>query len=238
MKLEKGMKLDNKMLADFFGISKKSLSNSKKKKLEELEKFAQFHIEKRKVIIDEVYIEEYDKNILKDNNYNLVKNKIDEVWSDDGLDSCSRVSEVIAKDINHIISEDTVYKYTRNGRNELYGKPFGEAGSLGSCTYVWCKKNEDGSYSLLTEEEEKIKKDILTKYYGDTNEKSLIVNGMVMAGKISREEAWDVYSELINMNDKNHFLKCLLELQAVLDCKIVRGTLVERTEERVLISEL
>lgn len=233
MKLKKGMKLDNQMLADFFGLTKKSLTQLKKKKLKELEKFAKFHIDKRKVVIDEVYIEEYNKN----SNYDLVKSKIDEVWSEDGLDSCSRVSEVIAKDMKGKCTEMTVYNYTRKGRNELYGKPFGEAGSLGSCTYVWCKKNDDGSYSLLTEEEEKIKKDILTKYYGDTNEKSLIVNGMVMAGKISREEAWDVYSELTNMNDKNHFLKCLLELQAALNCKIVRGTFVER-ENRILISEL
>lgn len=235
MVLKEG-KISNKELAEWFGISANSFSKNKTKKLEELNFFAKYHIdEKNHIIIDEVINDSYNK--LGSENYRKIKEKIDKVWNEDGLDSCSRVSEEIIEilteeDKNFKLLPSTVYSYTREGRNELYGKPFMEGGQLGSCIYLWCKKNKDGSYSQLTEEESKIKKDLQTKYFGDTTEKQILVKAMVTAGEITKEEAWDVLEEMTNMRTGN-FMGFLNELQSALNCQVVRGTLVTRLEQSV-----
>ena len=159
-----------------------------------------------------------------------VVEKIDEVWSKDGLDTCSHVGAQICKMLSQegtVRQENTIVCYTRKGRNELYGRPFVEEGKLGRCVYTWCKKNEDGSYSLLTEEEKKIKEDLQKKYFGDTTEKQILVNAMVESGEITAQEAWGVLKKMTNMGNHN-FLTFLGELQERLHCKVIRGTLVER----------
>jgi len=166
--------------------------------------------------------------------------KIDAVWSPDGLDSCQRVGEKILerlqeedKDFNRAIG--TIVKYTREGRNELYGMPFSEnGGKIGSCVYIWCKRNpETGDYDFLTEEEQEIKQKLQTKYFGDATEKQILVKAMVEAGEISKEDAWSVLEEMTNMNGKANFMGFLKEIQQTLHCQVIRGTLVNREVERL-----
>ena len=76
-----------------------------------------------------------------------VKDVIDEVWNQEtGLDSCVRVGMEIKEKFGESLplAERTTYNYTRKGRNELYGKPFLDAGTLGKCSYIWCKKEGEG----------------------------------------------------------------------------------------------
>lgn len=230
MKLTVGKKT-NKDLAMWFGLKENSFRSHKAEKLEELKKFANYYEEKGKVIITEVFIEEYSKNASE--NYQLICNNLDEVWSKDGLDSCSNVANKMYKELkNEIeIKPSTVYKYAIWSRNELYGKPFQEPGTLGSCIYLWCKKieNEDGvSYQMLTAEEEKIKKELIRKYFGDTTEKQIIVKGMVETGEIKKEEAWEVLESFTGMDNNSAFLLFLGELQAKIGCQVIKGTLVNR----------
>lgn len=234
MELHTGKYL-NKDLAEWFGISQGSFNTKKEKKLEELKDFADFHLEGKKVVIDKVLIPIYSKR--GSDAYQKIKEKIDEVWSESGLDSCSRVGEeifydLVENDVDFNLKNTTVYNYTIRGRNELYGKPFGEAGTLGSCIYTWCKKDEEtGTYLPLSSEEQKIKSELQTKYFGDTSEKQILVKGMIASGEITQEEAWGVLEEMTNMTD-NNFVMFLKELQDKIGCKIIKGTLVQRIAEK------
>lgn len=222
--------VQTKELAEWFGIKPSSFNVTKQKKLEELKDFADYQIiSSTKIKITKVKNPIYIKQQSKA--YQLIINKIDECWNKDGLDSCKRVGQQISQELNKelALSPTTVYNYTRKGRNELYGTPFKSRGSLGYCTYLWCKKEGDGvntQYRQLTKEEEKIKKDLIKKYFGDASEKQVIVNAMVKAGEIKKEEAWDVLTELTHM--ENNFMPFLFELQEKLHCQVVRGTLVTR----------
>lgn len=220
----------NKELAEWFGINPNSFNKCKERKLEELKNFANYHMEGKKVVIDKVLVPVYNKR--GSDSYLRVKNKIDEVWDETGLDTCKRVSgeiyDILTNEDNDFnITPGTVEFYTRAGRNELYGKPFTNGGTLGRCSYLWCKKNDDGSYSMLTEEEQKIKQELQTKYFGDVSEKQIMVKAMIEAGEVSREEAWDILEEMTNMGTGN-FMGFLKELQGAIGCQVVKGTLVDR----------
>lgn len=132
------------------------------------------------------------------------------------------------------LADKTVYAYTLKGRNELYGKPFGSPGYLGKCSYIWCKKVGDGRDAQilpLTEEEQQIKQHLITKYFGDVSEKQILVKAMVESGEISKEDAWDILEEMTNMEGRGNFVAFLTELQATLNCMVIRGTYVENLIE-------
>jgi hypothetical protein len=57
------------------------------------------------------------------------------------LDSCQRVGEKILallqeEDNTFNRATGTIVKYTREGRNELYGPPFQGGGKIGNCIYI------------------------------------------------------------------------------------------------------
>ena len=80
-------------LAKWFGISYGSFRNKKSEKLEELKLFAEFYEENGKVVITKVLEPIYQKGMMSVKR--KVIEKIDEIWSADGLDSCQRVGEKI-----------------------------------------------------------------------------------------------------------------------------------------------
>ena len=233
MELKLG-KMTNKDLAEWFGISPNSLSKNITAKLEELKYFDNYHLEgkkKKKVVIDEILEPVYQKRGSE--TYNKVKNNIDNVWDESGYDTCSRVGGAIYEKLkgedehfNYALS--TVVNYTRKGRNELYGVPFGEEGILGSCVYQWCKKDEEtGKIRALTDEENEIKEQLQKKYFGNASEKQIIVQAMVESGELPKEQAWEMLTALTNMKG-NNFIMFLQELQAILGHQVVRGTYIER----------
>lgn len=228
MELKEGI-MTNEELAEWFGVKLTSFKNTKRKKLEELKLFADFYEEKGKIIITEIYEPIYQKQQGKTKQ--MVISKIDQVWSEDGLDSCSRVGNKICELLEKegiVRKPNTVIAYTRQGRNELYGIPFMKEGKIGKCIYIWCKRDpKTGEYSLLTEKEQVIKQNLQTKYFGDATEKQILVKGMVEAGEIRKEDAWDVLEEMTNMRTGN-FMMFLKEIQEALHCQVIRGTLVER----------
>lgn len=230
-------KKTGKELAEWFGTTVGNFRNTKAKKLEELKLFADFYEERGKVVITKVIEPVYQKGMA--NVKRKVIEKIDEVWSADGLDSCQRVGEKILallqeEDNTFNRTTGTIVKYTREGRNELYGPPFQGGGKIGNCIYIWCKRDpKTGNYSLLTDEEQEIKQKIQTKYFGDATEKQILVKAMVEAGEITKEEAWNVLEEMTNMNRKENFMGFLTEIQAALHCQIIRGTLVERNVNKI-----
>lgn len=224
----------SKELAQWFGISPTSFYKYREKKLEELRAFADFEQvgnKQKKIKIICVYEPVYCKQ--GSNNFRKIKDQVDEVWDDSGLDTCKRVSEKIMEKEKYAlaIKDSTVYNYTLRSRNDLYGKPFDQnGGSLGKCRYLWCKE-ENGELKELTPEEEQIKQKLMKKYFGDATQKQVLVQGMVEAGEIKKEEAWDILTQMTNMKGVN-FYTFLKELQEVLGCKVIKGTLVDRIEDR------
>ena len=117
MELKLGV-MTNEELAEWFGVKLTSFKNTKRKKLEELKLFADFYEEKGKVIVTEVYEPVYQKQQGKTKQ--MVISKIDQVWSEDGLDSCSRVGNKICELLEEegiVRKPNTVIAYTRQGRN-------------------------------------------------------------------------------------------------------------------------
>lgn len=237
-KLEAGKLYNNKDIADWFGIDPATFSRKKEQKLKQLKLFATFELvgnKTKKIKIIKVYNDTYSKQ--GSNAYQEVKSRIDTTWSPSGLDSCSRVGLAIDKQLQNEMVDlqySTIYRYTLNGSRELYGKPFENGGTLGRCIYIWCKKQGEGDqakYYPLTEEEQKIKKRLLTKYFGDTTEQQVLVSGLYKAGEITKEEAWDMLEDMTNMKDMRNYGMFLKELGQMLHCKIVRATKVIKDNE-------
>lgn len=220
-------KMTNNELAEWFNISAASFRNKKKEKLEELKEYADFREDKGKIIITEVWnAGPYIKK--KSKAYQIVKESFDEEWNENGLDTCSNVSnKIYEKHQDELaITPTTTYTYTLATRAELYGKPF-----IGNCYYVWCKKFEtkDGTIVLeeFNEEEQEIKKKLLQKYFATDVERDLMIHEMVMAKEITKAEAYDLSCELRNLKDEG-FIGFKKELEAVLGCSIVKGTKIDK----------
>ena len=231
MKLKLG-KMTNQELADWFGIKLSSFKVAKQDKLKELAAYAEFTEDKGKVIISRIYNDTYSKkgSVL----YEEVKGRIDSTWDESGLDSCSRVGwkifdELYKEDDNLVPA--TIYNYTIKGRNQLYGAPnAAEGGPLGSCIYIWCKKEQDGSYSFLTREEQKIKEELQMKYFGNANEREEYIDSLIASGQITEEDGWRELKKISKLN-KTNYLEFLQELQSALGgCQIIRGTYVSRNQ--------
>lgn len=230
-------KWTNKQLAEWFGVSESTIKHNKSKRLKMLEEYADFYIDKGSVIITKVINPIFNAKRPID----FIESKIDETWSPTGLDSCSRVNQAICyKYSNEIpLAESTAYNYTRECRNSLYGKPFQGPGKLGHCEYQWCKKvgnGIDAVYVPFTKEEEKIKQELLTKYFGSATEKQVLVKGMILKGEITEEEAWGLLEELTNMDD--NFMQFLFEFGDRIGATVVRGTMVERNAFNYVDDEL
>lgn len=228
-------KKSNKELAAWFDITPNSFSRNKEIKLKELERFAEFHLEGKKIVIDKVLCPYYSKQGSRA--FEMIKNKIDETWSEDGLDSCSRVGQALERKLPLNLASKTIYKYTIESRNELYGHPNKERGSIGSCVSLLCKKVGDGpnaKYYKFTPEEEYIKDELIKKYYGNTTEKQALVKSMIDTGEITKEEGWEVLESLTNnVFTNNTFMEFLTELQELIGNQVVRGTLVKRDKDEL-----
>lgn len=174
-KLTPGKKT-NKDLAEFFGVRPQSYSNKKKDFLKKLEEYAVFEInDAGKVNILEV-IEPYYVN---ERAVETIQEYVPLCWSENGYDICPSVGDRIIDRIKAEkptstaanLKRSTVITYTRMGRMELFGapNPLNEkhwGGSLGYCQYAWCKKEENGTFTPLTPEQDQIRRELFGKLFG------------------------------------------------------------------------
>lgn len=225
MELRPNMLMANKELAEWFGITAGSFRACKKQKLEELKHFADYKLEGAKVRILTVYNPKYVKRRSAD--YSIVKEEFTQVYNRTNIDTASNVSKKIynKRKSDLTIKESTAYEYTREARNELYGKPFVGKGERGVCRYIWAKQVGEGKYKRFTDEEQAIYKKLLTKYFKNTDEKTLFVKDMVKRGEITEEEAWQVYEEMTNLEFS--FMNFKAEMEEAIGCPIIRATEIE-----------
>lgn len=139
------------------------------------------------------------------------------------------------------IGESTTYNYVLKARNELYGVPFVSIGELGSCAYLWCRKEIDEEhntviYTEFTDEEQAIKKKLMKKYFSTDVEKEVMVAEMVKNKEISKAEAYDVLCEMKNLTGFG-FLAFKKELEDILGCHIAKATLLDRNSDKIEFEE-
>ena len=217
-------RVTNAELAEWFNATKNSIEKKKKTWLQILGDYCDFE-----PIYGGVYINKIHKPCyVKNKNLQIVKEEFEEAWDESGLDSCKRVSEEIynKRQEDFTVQESTVYVQTRQVRDEFYGKPMCEHGSKGCCSYVWCKKdNQTGRLVFLSPEEETIKKELLKFYFADADEKTVLVNEMIMRGELNEADAWSYYSRIINMS--NNYPSFMSEFKRRTGIQLVRGTLIE-----------
>ena len=203
--------LTNEEFAKWRGVTKSTIMCNKTKYLEELEFFANFHIEgKRKVIIDEVLMPEYIKagKVL----YNKIKERIPGVLNKNGYDNGSSISNKLEKDFLDI-KPSTRYVNVLRGIKEIYPDRKG----------VWLVKEDDCNVRPLIDEEKVLFKEVFREHFGDTELKQMIVQGMVDEGELTEEESWSYYKKLIGLNG-NTFRKFILDMRDRLNGEgVVKG---------------
>lgn len=218
----------NQELCDWFGTTSSNISKKKKYWLGKLTEYCEFEPIRGGINIKKIFKETYIKN----KNYQIVKDNFEEEWDNSGLDSCSRVSKAIYEKHQEELTstESTVYSHARQVRNELYGKPMSKlGGSQGYCEFVWCKRDASSNrMTVLSPEEESLKSALLKKYFSTTDEKTVMVQNMIENNELSLEEAWDYYSEIINL--PHSYALFLDEFQALTGIRLVRGTRLYQSE--------
>ena len=131
-------------LAEWFGISAKTMSNKRSQKLELLKEYAEFEDLGRKgiKIIKVKKNGEYVKK--KSYGYEAIANNFLDEWNDNGLDTCKRVGENIyqqyvevKKDDKFKLNENTTEKYVVSVRNQKWGKPSLEDNPSVGYRYCW-----------------------------------------------------------------------------------------------------
>ena len=223
LELVEGQLMSNNDLAEWFQIKPGSFRNTKAKKLEELKKYAEYEIQGAKVLITKVI----EPKFIKKKDYSIVKEEFTQVYNKSKIDTASNVSKKIynKRKSDLTIKESTTYEYTREARNELYGKPFVGKGTLGTCRYIWVKKLDEGKYERFNDEEEAMYKKLLLKYFKNTDSKAMFVKDMIKRGEVTKEEAWDVYDEIANL--EFGFMNFKAEMEEFVGCTIVRATEIE-----------
>ena len=223
LELVEGQLMSNNDLAEWFQIKPGSFRNTKTKKLEELKKYAEYEIQGSKVLITKVI----ESKFVKRKDYSIVKEEFTQVYNKSKIDTASNVSKKIysKRKSDLSIKPSTTYEYTKEARNELYGKPFVGKGTLGTCRYIWVKKLDEGKYEIFNDEEEAMYKKLLVKYFKNSDDKGIFVNEMVKNGEITEEEAWQTYKEITNLEFS--FMNFKAEMEEFVGCTIVRATEIE-----------
>lgn len=210
-------------LASWFYINKTNLSKHKKKFMKTLTEYCDFEPIYGGVIINKIYESTYVKNP----NLKIVLDNIDKVWCGTGLDTCSHVGKQIYQEHEQelTVAESTTINHTAQARNKKWGKPNSEEGGPeGKCSYMLCRKDNKGKPIYLTSEQEQIKQQLLKKWFGDADEKTVIIQMMIDNEEIKPEEAWEHYSSLLRL-PKSYpgFMKEFKDLTGV---QLIRGTQV------------
>lgn len=157
-----------KELSEWFGLKPETLSKSrtetKQKKMEILKEFADYHMEGKKIIVDEVKIPVYSKA------YGIIEEKFPKIWGkynnvnidpkakqyleQTRIDTCTRVGDILwgqTPEINSQIGLETAKNYTNKAKRKQYGRNYiDEYGTRGYSKSVWM--NEDGTRPLNEEE--------------------------------------------------------------------------------------
>ena len=216
-------------LADWFGIKLKSFSNTRVKKLKELEAYADFEdLGKAGINITNIKKPIYTKTKA----YDIVAEEFKDAWGTNGnkLDTCVNAAKKIYNKRNNdlTVKENTLITYTGNYKRETYGAAYSKNGSYkgtkGHCEIKLCKFDGE-NYIPFTPAEEKIKKEIYRKYFKEAGEQMEEMQKMktsVKEGDITKEE----YLLQLETITDSIWTNAIIELEEVLECSCKFATLL------------
>ena len=172
MKLFLG-KMTSKELAEWMGISYATFRHNSEKRLEYLKHFADFEKVHGGVVIKEIYIEEFIKNISDDDAF--FNNEIDRcIQEQSGLASITGIAKIASqKEEYKEYSENHIKKRMASAGKRNYGK-FGDVvgGVKGVREREWAIKIDNyNHYRPLSEEEREIFLEITSAFYTAAPEK-------------------------------------------------------------------
>lgn len=164
--------MKNIELAEWFGITPKTFSNYKNTYLQKLEPFAKFTKIRGGVVIEEIYIPEYVKNL--DNDVQIYLNEVKE--AEDHITSLSGMGQKLSmtEEFNSVKLSTIISRMTRAGK-----KAFGitadstSRGIYGRREYAWVIKLYDrpNHYRYMTVEETARLDNIISIFYSQEPEK-------------------------------------------------------------------
>lgn len=218
-------------LANWFNIKYGTFRKNPNKYLDILKYYCDYEKVYGGIIINEVYISEYVKNInVKDREKYLEEIKLC-IKNQDGLSTLSGMSRKLLRE-GYFTSEFTGrYRLAKVGK-ELFGetKELISHGTEGSREYVWAIKVSDYNiYRSLTEQEEKIFDDIIIGCYGTQPEK--IKRIQLLEDQLRNKEIdSDEYFSQKDRYNLDTFKDCIFKFREETGQIIVRCTKHELTE--------
>lgn len=203
MKLKLG-KMTSKELAAWFGVKSTTYSHNISSFLEKLAPYAQFTKIYGGVIIEEIFIETYNKDLIR----SLDKIFVDEVIN--ANDKLSTISGIVRKYESKIpgVSQSALRKQFTESRDKLFGKTRSEEiktrGIVGSREYVWAIKiNDHNKYRFLTPKEEELFDALIVSVYGKLDADK--VKGAAMLEKMYRESDTMTKEEYFALRERNGY---------------------------------
>lgn len=144
-------KMTMRELSTWFGLKPDSLSkhpNAKEKRLKALAGYANYHFEGKTLIIDQIFILEFNTA------YDLVGKEFLKYWGKGrsaareqlNIDTCTYVAKAIYKahpEIHHQVKESTFIAYTQRYKREGWGKNGLADGPKGYSNYIYMNKEKD-----------------------------------------------------------------------------------------------
>lgn len=161
-------KMSSREIAEWMGITYGTYKNSSQKRLEYLKNFAKFIPCYGGVMIEEIYLDTFVKDISEDDK--VYVNEIKQC--NEGLSSVAGMIRKLKLENNEYkdISEDTLYKRMSKAGNRIFGKTIEKdsKGTHGDRHYVWAiRVDKYNHYRKMTEEERVIYKQLLKEYCTD-----------------------------------------------------------------------
>ena len=214
-------------LAKWSNRSKNYLEKHKTEWCEkQLGKYAKYELVRGGVEILEIY-DPYFAGPLK----KQVGEKFQKCWGYNEyflVDTCKNAANKIQKVIKDKDANfTTIYGYTCNFKREFFGVPKIRDGKYGSCKFIMCKFEGDQA-APFTEKEEKVKNELLKKYFETSEERIVTMRGareQYQKGEITEEEDNAIINEVM---DRDYgWYAFLREFQKQCQIKVGIATYVE-----------
>ena len=252
MILKQEDKITLKEVALLFNKSYGTVKNNSKKWLNKLSELCNYHIEKRKIVIDEVFYSTYDQ--YRGDKIRVLKYFIDRFSTDDEMyphelnsySGMARELQDIYPETYGILSEQTVIKRIKPVAEYYFGQTllchslpsFDDKGEIGYKEYVWAIKNYDceNSYRYLTEDEDKLFLELSSGYYDkehiEFKERNVHETALLIYAIEKNEDDWlnkITGAQLVQMLNKNYnqkrfFIEVIQKFKAAKGEQLVRAT--------------
>ena len=182
-------KMSSKEIAEWMGITYGTYKNSSQKRLEYLKNFAKFTPCYGGVMIEEIYLDTFVKNISEDDKVyvNEIKQCNEGLSTVAGMIRKLKLKNEEYKDI----SEDTLYKRMSKAGDRAFGRTVEQdsKGTHGSRHYVWAVRvDKYNHYRRMTKEEEVIYKQLLNEYCDDEKTQEQIAKDALVLDAFKNHE--------------------------------------------------